>query len=49
MNKEVVCQPYINNNPVEAGIVLSPEEYLFSSAKNSAGYPEKLIDVEVAL
>jgi REP element-mobilizing transposase RayT len=27
---------YIHNNPVEAGIVLSPEEYLYSSAINYA-------------
>ena len=26
-------QDYIHNNPVEAGIVLSPEEYLYSSEK----------------
>ncbi len=25
---------YIHNNPVEAGIVLSPEDYLYSSDKN---------------
>jgi putative transposase len=36
---------YIHNNPVEAGIVLSPEDYLYSSAINYAGRPEKLIDV----
>lgn len=36
---------YIHNNPVEAGIVLSPEDYLYSSAMNYAGLPEKLIDV----
>ena len=36
---------YIHNNPVEAGIVLSPEDYLYSSAINYAGLPEKLIDV----
>ena len=36
---------YIHNNPVEAGIVLSPEHYLYSSAINYAGLPEKLIDV----
>ena len=33
---------YIHNNPVEAGIVLSPEDYLYSSAINYAGLPEKL-------
>jgi hypothetical protein len=36
---------YIHNNPVEAGIVLSQEHYLYSSAINYAGLPEKLIDV----
>jgi hypothetical protein len=38
---------YIHNNPVEAGIVLSPEEYLYSSAINYANRPEKLLDVIV--
>lgn len=36
---------YIHNNPVKAGIVLSPEHYLYSSAINYAGLPETLIDV----
>jgi putative transposase len=36
---------YIHLNPVEAGIVLSPEHYLYSSAINYAGLPEKLIEV----
>jgi REP element-mobilizing transposase RayT len=36
---------YIHQNPVEAGIVLRPEEYLYSSAINYAGMPEKLIEV----
>jgi REP element-mobilizing transposase RayT len=36
---------YIHNNPVQAGIVLSPEHYLYSSAINYAGLPETLIDV----
>lgn len=36
---------YIHNNPVEAGFVLSPEHYLYSSAVNYAGLPDKLIDV----
>ncbi|MGK7391841.1 MAG: REP-associated tyrosine transposase [Candidatus Cyclobacteriaceae bacterium M2_1C_046] len=36
---------YIHNNPVEAGIVHSPEEYLYSSAKNYAGLGEYLIEV----
>jgi putative transposase len=37
---------YIHLNPVKAGIVLSPEEYLYSSAKNYAGLKEYLIDVD---
>ncbi len=36
---------HIHQNPVEAGIVLSPEEYLYSSAMNYAGKPETLLDV----
>ena len=39
------CLNYIHRNPVEAGIVLSPEEFLNSSAKNYAGHPDLLIDV----
>jgi hypothetical protein len=30
---------------VEAGIVLSPEEYLYSSAANYAGLPDRLMEV----
>jgi putative transposase len=36
---------YIHRNPVEAGFVLSPEHYLYSSAINYAGLPEKMIQV----
>ena len=36
---------YIHNNPVEAGIVLSAEDYLYSSAMNYAGLPEALMEV----
>ena len=36
---------YVHQNPVEAGIVLSAEDYLYSSAMNYAGRPEKLINV----
>jgi putative transposase len=36
---------YIHENPVKAGIVCSPEHYLYSSAMNYADMPEKLIDV----
>jgi putative transposase len=39
------CLNYIHDNPVKAGIVLSPEHYLYSSAINYAGLPDKLIDV----
>lgn len=38
---------YIHNNPVEAGIVLSPEDYLYSSAVNYAGRPEQLLEVKL--
>ena len=37
---------YIHNNPVEAGWVEKPKEYLYSSAKNYAG-EVGLIDVEL--
>lgn len=36
---------YIHNNPVEAGIVLAPEHYVYSSAVNYAG-GEGLLKVE---
>ncbi|WP_087941048.1 REP-associated tyrosine transposase [Algoriphagus faecimaris] len=39
------CLNYIHQNPVVAGIVCLPEEYLYSSAKNYAGLTEKLIEV----
>ncbi len=35
---------YIHNNPVEAGVVESPEEYLFSSARDYYGLPG-LLDI----
>jgi REP element-mobilizing transposase RayT len=35
---------YIHNNPVRAGIVLHPEDYLYSSARNYAEL-DNLIDV----
>ena len=46
-NKKIMQQKldYIHYNPVEAGIVLSPEEYLYSSAKNYSNLPEKLLKV----
>ncbi len=37
---------YIHNNPVKAGIVLNPEDYLYSSAANYAG-KKGIMDVEV--
>jgi REP element-mobilizing transposase RayT len=37
---------YIHNNPVEAGIVLKPEDYLYSSARNYADL-ENLLEVEL--
>jgi len=36
---------YIHNNPLKAGIVLSPEDYLYSSAINYSGRPDKLLEV----
>ena len=37
---------YIHHNPVKAGIVLSPQEYLYSSAKNYYGMNDEcLLDV----
>ncbi|MFZ6012009.1 MAG: REP-associated tyrosine transposase [Bacteroidota bacterium] len=36
---------YIHQNPVKAGMVLSPEDYLYSSAVNYSGLPDKMIDV----
>ncbi len=37
---------YIHNNPVRAGLVESPEEYIYSSAKNYSGQ-DGLVDVVV--
>jgi putative transposase len=37
---------YIHYNPVRAGIVLNPEDYLYSSARNYAGL-DGLIDVVI--
>ena len=36
---------YIHNNPVVAGIVRHPEDYLYSSAGNYAKLPENVLDV----
>jgi REP element-mobilizing transposase RayT len=38
---------YIHNNPVVAGIVRYPEEYLYSSAGNYARLPETVMEVRV--
>jgi putative transposase len=38
---------YIHMNPVKAGIVDSPEEYLYSSARNYAGRKDYVIEVEL--
>ena len=38
---------YIHMNPVKAGIVDSPEEYLYSSARNYAGRKDFIIEVEL--
>jgi REP element-mobilizing transposase RayT len=35
---------YIHNNPVRSGIVVNPEDYLYSSARNYAGL-ESVIDI----
>ena len=37
---------YIHNNPVRAKIVQHPEDYLYSSARNYAGF-ESMFSVEV--
>jgi len=33
---------YIHNNPVRAGIVEQPEDYIFSSARNYSGLSGKI-------
>ena len=38
---------YIHNNPVRAGIVVNPEDYLYSSARNYAGLDNLLEVVKV--
>ncbi len=37
---------YIHNNPVKAGIVENPEDYLYSSAKDYAGM-KGLVEIEI--
>ena len=37
---------YIHQNPVEAGFVLSPEDFLYSSARNYANL-EHVLKVEL--
>ena len=36
---------YIHNNPVDAGVVRYPEDYLYSSAGNYARLKENLLEV----
>jgi putative transposase len=36
---------YIHNNPVDAGFVQDPEDWLYSSAVNYSGRPGNLLDV----
>lgn len=38
---------YIHQNPVKAGIVRRPEDFLYSSASNYAGFEENILDVIV--
>jgi len=45
-NEKIVrCINYIHQNPVLVGIVISPEEYLYSSAANYTGEIDRLIEV----
>ena len=37
---------YLHNNPVRAGIVAKPEDYLYSSARNYADLPG-VLDIEI--
>ena len=36
---------YVHNNPVRAAIVLQPQDYIYSSARNYMDYEETLLDV----
>ena len=36
---------YIHNNPVKAGIVDKPEDYIYSSARNYASRNDVVLDV----
>lgn len=38
---------YIHENPVKEGIVFQAEDYVYSSATNYAGLPDRLIDVSL--
>ncbi len=38
---------YVHYNPVEAGIVDKPGEYLYSSARNYLGRTENIMEVDV--
>ncbi|MBN1597061.1 MAG: transposase [Bacteroidales bacterium] len=37
---------YIHQNPVKAGIVVNPEDYIYSSARNYAGL-DSIIEIEI--
>ena len=39
---------YIHNNPVEAGLVFRPEEYMYSSAIDYSGEKGLLDDIVIA-
>ena len=38
---------YIHNNPVKAGIVRVPEDYIYSSAGNYSGRSDNILEVRV--
>jgi putative transposase len=38
---------YIHNNPVRAGLVFFPEEYVYSSARNYASKKDYLFEVKI--
>jgi REP element-mobilizing transposase RayT len=42
LKKQHASLDYIHNNPVEAGIVEKPEDYLYSSARDYYGLPGKI-------
>jgi len=38
---------YVHNNPVKAGIVRTPEDYIYSSAGNYANRSDNILEVKV--